>query len=214
MHKCYLIFTITIITCNHLAHGMDISLINTDKSEKTDFMKLVTKDIITYNISPCLDRFDKNALRLVNATYAQWVLPQATLNTNYVLACECNNTKLMNEWRNQGALYIHEEIYDWFDKKKSFAQKLLNSSRSIDAIFNYGVIKNNPSFITFLLEQTEPPIGAEYFKNAHALAEKLHYWGIVCLCTGYINQKQKKAVHNTGYVRYGGGYGGPPPADW
>ena len=132
-------------------------------------METVSKDIIIYHINPYLNRFTKNELRLISKKYSEWIVPQDTLNAQYKLACAKNIIEDMVELRKQGALHIHEEIYNLFTENEKLLEKKFWHTQKhfcLNTTFAHGIIKNNKSFIVFLLNETKPSHDSMVIINA------------------------------------------------
>jgi len=168
-------------------------------------IEIIPNDIILYHISTRLNRIDKDNFRNTNIKYKSMILPQSTLNKLYAQACQNNDSEQMDQWRQQGALHAHEEIYNSFmENRTSLSKYLLDEIKVIgsirtcidlDPIFTYGIKANNILFITFLLKEMKPLYFHACIGNAITLSKQRGYDNITQLLETYITTEKDRNQH-------------------
>lgn len=183
-------------------------------------MEPLDNEIIVYNINPCLNRVEKNALRATSKKLYKLLVYQSLLNENYAHTCAINNQNEMAQWRKKGALHLHEEIYNLFiDDKKYLGTKIWNSHKSglgafcLQSAFSHGIIANNKAFISFLLAEAKPLYDSEILITSIAHSKQLGHTDITTTLEWYITQ-EKAPKHTMPYLHRGGGSGPPPLMPW
>jgi|GEM_PF-6597290 len=175
-------------------------------------MDKISKEIITYNVGPNLNRSEKNSFRTTNKKHAQAILPQHILNEYYERTCKTANTDAMLEWRRKGALHLHEEIYNAFiNEENDLTQQLLQyyankqEKFSIKSAFFHGIHHNKQTFIVFLLQQTKTTYPNNFIHELISYALTLNNSTISKTLTWY---REKNTTPTD--TRYGRGGGVPP----
>jgi len=180
-------------------------------------MEHASNEILVYNISPRLNRLEKNAFRATNKKHYKLICYQSLLNENYAFACASDNEDAILEWRKKGALHLHEEVYNLFSGNKkclTVATRLCYPAHRpiggfcIQSAFTQGITLNNKPFILFLLKEKKPIYSSNLIVSAIAHSEKLGRGEIIETLEQYIAE-EKLPKHTPSYFRGGGG-GGPP----